>query len=270
MTDHRLQTLRRTQAPGDLAFQSRLLTARMRAGELAPARVRLAAWLGDEAAQGVGFPAATLDQRHWWAPFDTPAILESTLAVVEWVQLHQLSNFGFARVTIWLAWVLRGDPTAPRPLACPRSQAEALSWLREGLREVPNGWRRAREVIAGAVIPWALGVRASRLEAAASQRAAVTASSPPSGPAPEAWVRVSLSIPAPVRASFLRALRRAFPQRYAMVPLARLKAELTDTSVLELGAMSEWAGRLLRDRATSEGLGAVVRVSSSDDEDRRA
>lgn len=53
MGDQRLQQLRREWDEGDLETQVRLLQERMRTGELSAERVRLAAYLGDSAAQNV-------------------------------------------------------------------------------------------------------------------------------------------------------------------------------------------------------------------------
>lgn len=292
MTDHRLQTLRRTQAPGDLAFQSRLLTARMRAGELAPARVRLAAWLGDEAAQGVGFPAANPDERHWWAPFDDAAVLESLLAVVEWTRKKQVSNYGLERVAYWVGRTINGDPTQAA-WGWPRSQGEALYWLREGLRGLPNGRQRGREAIAAGVVPWALG-GTSRVEAIREaltpmgarclrcrdqwleplgegtpnrlrcpscgwhSRYGCFAPPPISAPQP-AGPPLSVTIPVdiPVTAAFLGALRRAFPE-YRLRPLRELRESLRTHARVDLGVHSGWRARQLEDRAQGQGLSVTL------------
>lgn len=51
MSDARLRQLQRDAATGDLAARARLLNERVRIGDLAPDRLQLAAYLGDEAAE---------------------------------------------------------------------------------------------------------------------------------------------------------------------------------------------------------------------------
>jgi hypothetical protein len=82
VSDARLRQLQRDAATGDLAARARLLTERVRIGDLAPDRLQLAAYLGDEAAE------EALGQRPHVPP---------TITVGRWVR-------GLARPTVGEGW----------------------------------------------------------------------------------------------------------------------------------------------------------------------
>lgn len=78
MTDQRLRDLERDAASGDLQTQARLLLERVRVGQLTEERLRLAAYLGDEAAR------VALDAD----PAAVPAAIEDLLGVI---RVHHVS-----------------------------------------------------------------------------------------------------------------------------------------------------------------------------------
>lgn len=73
MADRRLRELERASAEGDLDAGARLLLERVRIGDLAPGRLRLAAYLG--------LPAATLAAPEVTAPEDLIAWVEGVQEV---------------------------------------------------------------------------------------------------------------------------------------------------------------------------------------------
>lgn len=127
--DAALRRLERAADPADPSVRARLLAERARAGHLAPARLRLAAWLGDEAARlALGEEAAGPSRRRtkrdpWtrelagWGP---EALVRAALVVIgeelrHW-RRHHKDDLRVPRLLAALeAWTLAPGPaTAAR------------------------------------------------------------------------------------------------------------------------------------------------------------
>ena len=159
MADERLQQLRRAWDEGDLETQARLLSERLRAGELHERRVRLASYLGSEVAAGVlgeRVPAAQADLERWAYGFQS---FERTAAVRAGIVLANLScevlegSRWFGAAFTAAAWLERWVVSPTDHLA---ARARATDWVAElpypGEDDPPESWshRRAAGCIAQA------------------------------------------------------------------------------------------------------------------------
>jgi hypothetical protein len=86
MTDQRLRDLEREAARGDLQAQARLLLERVRVGDLTEEKLRLAAYLGDEAAKlavaGGGPEAEHEDLATWLTSIETRGFRRPALEAI--------------------------------------------------------------------------------------------------------------------------------------------------------------------------------------------
>lgn len=131
MADEGLQRLRRAARAGDAEAEARLLLARVRAGQLAPERLGLAAHLGAPAARAlVGEERGGTWALGLWA-FGAEAVVRAGIAAAR-ARLAAEPDGARTALAVELleAWLLEAEPARRAAL---RARAEALGAGDEGL-----------------------------------------------------------------------------------------------------------------------------------------
>lgn len=173
MADEALQRWRRAAATGDAEAETRLLAGRVRAGELAPERLRLASYLGAPAAREL----APLEQRGTWAiglwEFGAEAVVRAGIAAAR-ARIARVHDGVRTELALELleAWLVEPDP---RGKAALRARAEALApgaseLLRWVLRLFAEYERAGPRVVEGCFLPGPVYELMQAAEAAAGAR----------------------------------------------------------------------------------------------------
>jgi hypothetical protein len=159
MPDARFRSLQRQAAQGDLQAQGRLLLERVRAGDLDPDGLRLAAYLGDPGARealGADAPAAPPDLGDWAVgiapsgagardPWTREALARVAAAAARaalpaWEEQHPNDRLPRRTVEAIEEWILCPcEDHAEAALHCSRStrEEEGTGWLERILEALP-------------------------------------------------------------------------------------------------------------------------------------